>query len=259
MRRVLSIGGSESAGRAGVAVDLRAFAAHGVHGCVALSAVTAQPGGSLGVGPKLLRAQIEAAMPFQAAKAGLLLSLPQAAAIGEALEAAGVPLVFDPVQQSSTGADLVDADEWRRLVDCLLPRSELFMPNLDEAGLLLGRGVEPTDQAMKEAGEAILDLGAKAVLLKGGHRGDAAVDWLCAEWGAEALESERVPGEFRGTGCLLSASVAALIARGRSVRDAAAEAKEFLAEAIRNAADAGSDQPHAFFEYYGPEGLPSRA
>jgi hydroxymethylpyrimidine/phosphomethylpyrimidine kinase len=258
IRRVLGVGGSESAGVVGLGVDLRVFAAHGVHGCLAVSAVTAQPGGGcLGVGPGLLRAQVEAAGAVDAVKIGLLLSLPQATALVECLGSRGVPWVYDPVFQSSDGHALAQPSQWSLLTQRLLPHVALITPNLGEAAAMLGEEIPDTDQAVEAAGRAILDRGAAAVLMKGGHRGGAAVDILMSGDFVERFESERQPGQFRGTGCLLSSSIAALLARGRSLRDAVAEAKDFVDGALHAAAENDGSVPHVFFEYYGAEGLPT--
>jgi hydroxymethylpyrimidine/phosphomethylpyrimidine kinase len=144
------------------------------------------------------------------------------------------------------------------VVERLLPHVALVTPNVQEAAAILGGEIADTDQAIEAAGRAIVARGASAVLMKGGHRGGAAaVDILLSDGGAERFESERLPGQFRGTGCLLSSSIAALLARGRSLRDAVAEAKDFLDGALRAATEGDDTVPHAFFEYYGAEGLPS--
>jgi len=254
MKTVLTVGGSESAGVAGVAVDLRAFAALGVHGAVALSAVTAQPDGGLQlIQAPLLRAQIRAAGEVDAVKVGMLLGVEQAETIVEAVSPHDISLVFDPVRGPSRGAAFVSADAWCEAVRVLLPHTTLLTPNLPELEELVGRTVGDRDGELIEAAQSLRDRGAEAVLVKGGHRSQDPDDLLVTGEGALTLAGERIAGEFRGTGCLLASAIAALLARGRDLESAVREAKSFLEQALR---DAGSERPHVLFEYYGSEGLP---
>jgi hydroxymethylpyrimidine/phosphomethylpyrimidine kinase len=241
MKVALTIAGSDSGGGAGVQADLRTFAAHGVHGTSALSAVTAQ--NSVGVtawtalDPEMVAAQMEAVasdMPVAAAKTGMLAT----AAIVEAVADAAArlvlgPLVVDPVMIAKSGDRLIDAAAERAYVERLFPRAALVTPNLHEAAALLGRPVRDVP-AMREAARALRALGARAVLVKGGALEGDAVDVFFDGERLEELRGARVDTQnTHGTGCTLSAAICARLARGDALLEAVAGAKVYLAEGLR--------------------------
>jgi hydroxymethylpyrimidine/phosphomethylpyrimidine kinase len=265
---VLSIAGSDSGGGAGIQADLKTFSALGVFGTTAITAVTAQ--NSVGVWrvdalpPEVVRAQIEAVardFPIAAVKIGMLANADIIRTVATALHELRLgPVVLDPVCVAGSGDPLLEPTGLTALRDLLLPVARVLTPNLAEGALLLGRsGLGETDAELAAAARALLDLGPEAVLLKGGHRSGDADDVLVDADGELVLEAERVAtNATHGTGCSLSSAVAALVARGRTVREASAEAKEFVRRGIVDAMQLGKGQAnlHLFWEYYGKEGLP---
>ncbi|ADV26876.1 phosphomethylpyrimidine kinase [Pseudoxanthomonas suwonensis 11-1] len=238
----LTIAGSDSGGGAGIQADLKAFAAHGVHGLSALAALTAQH--TRGVTavhvPPLdfLEAQIDACFDdfdIRAVKLGMLATAGVIEAVARALERHRPPhLVVDPVMVATSGARLLEADALEALRTRLLPLATVITPNLPEAELLLGRPITDLD-AMAEAAHALRTLGARAVLLKGGHlpgSGDV-VDILVDAEGEQRTAHPRLQGEAHGTGCTLASAVAANLARGLSLRQACSDATDYVHAALR--------------------------
>jgi hydroxymethylpyrimidine/phosphomethylpyrimidine kinase len=240
----LTVAGSDSGGGAGVQADLRTFAAHGVWGLSALTAVTAQ--NTLRVdavevlSPEIVQAQIAAVagdFGVGAVKTGMLGCAGVVRAVAEAVRDLALhPLVVDPVAVSSTGATLLDPGGVDALRAELLPLADLVTPNLSEAAALAGTAAPITDRAGMEAvAAALLALGAGAVLVTGGHLDEAgSPDLLLA--GDEVpvwLEGERLHGRnTHGTGCVLSAAITARLARGEALGEAVRGAKAYLARAI---------------------------
>jgi hydroxymethylpyrimidine/phosphomethylpyrimidine kinase len=265
---VLSIAGSDSGGGAGIQADLKTFSALGVFGTTAVTAVTAQ--NSVGVfrvdalSPESVRAQIDAVasdFPVAAVKIGMLANTGIIRAVALSLgELQLGPVVLDPVCVAGSGDPLLEPDALTALRELLLPLATVLTPNLAEGALLLKRRrFGETDAELLEAARALLGLGPSSVLLKGGHRSGDADDVLVDADGELVLEAERVANNAsHGTGCSLSSAVAALLARGRTVREAAVEGKEFVRRAIVDAMQLGGGQSnlHLFWEYYGNEGLP---
>jgi len=241
MKVALTIAGSDSGGGAGIQADLRTFAAHGVHGTTALTAITAQ--NSMGVAawvalePAMVVAQMEAVatdMPVAAAKTGMLAN---AAIIGAVADAAArlriAPLVVDPVMIAKSGDRLLDAAAERAYVDRLLPLAALVTPNLHEAAALLGRPVRDV-AGMRDAARELRALGARAVLVKGGGLAGDAVDVFCDGARIVDLTVPRVDTpNVHGTGCTLSAAICAQLALGSDLLDAVRAAKAYLTEALR--------------------------
>ena len=245
-RRVvaLTIAGTDSSGGAGVVADLKTFEAHGVWGTAAVTAVTAQ--NTLGVQafeavtPELVRAQIASVasdLGVDAAKTGMLASAEVVEAVATTVRELGVgPLVVDPVLVSKHGDRLLAADAVDAIRTLLLPLATVVTPNLPEAEALVGFPVRTRDD-MEAAARALLDLGADVVLVKGGHfAGDASPDCLLAAETPDSpvwLEGARIPGRHtHGTGCVLSAAIAAELARGMEPADACVAAKRFVERAI---------------------------
>jgi hydroxymethylpyrimidine/phosphomethylpyrimidine kinase len=245
----LTVAGSDSGGNAGIQADLRAFHAFGVHGCTAVAALTAQnPDGVRGiraVDGAFLRQQIEAVFDcyaVAAVKTGMLATAGLIAAAADALAARpGVPLVADPVMVASSGARLLLPAAVAALERRLLPRATLITPNLPEAGVLLRRPVRGAPAA-RAAARALWERFGCAVLLKGGHDPRRpSRDWLCLRGDVDEIETPAVrrPLSTHGTGCTLSAAIAAVLARGYPLAQAVRIAKDHVSAALRTAAFVG--------------------
>ena len=248
MQAVLAIAGSDSGGGAGIQADLKTFAAFGVHGLSAVTAVTAQnPDGiscAHALPPGVVAAQIEAVaagFPVAAAKTGMLATGPIVDTVCRRLEALSIRTVVDPVLVSTSGGRLLDEDGLRRLKARLLPLAAVVTPNRMEAERL--SGIEITSlAAAREAAQRIRDLGAAAVIVTGGHLHedtDTVVDVLYDGRGAVEIATRRVggPGGSRthGTGCTFSAALTAGLARGRTLPIAAEDAQRYVVAALRKA------------------------
>jgi len=272
-RIALTIAGSDSGGGAGLQADLRTFAAHGVHGCCAVTAVTAQHTsavlGVVAIEPSFVVDQIEAVrvdLPPDAVKTGMLATPATVAAVAE-LAAAGEleNLVVDPVLVSSSGHALMGEGGVRSYRDLLLPHAVVATPNLREAAVLTGRSVTDlaTTAAMVEAAQEIRSLGATLVVVKGGHferaggarAAGGAPDVLVGPGGIEILEAERVvtPNDH-GTGCSLSAAIAANLALGVDPGGAVRAAKAFVHRALTGAAEWRLGAGHGPIDHLGWSG-----
>ncbi len=237
----LTIAGSDSSGGAGIQADLRAFEALGVHGASVVTLVTAQ--GTRGVRKvdplraELVRAQLYAVfedLPPRAVKTGALGNAAVVEIVADALRTqAPAHLVIDPVVNPTLGRALLDDSGFTAFVRELVPMATLVVPNRDEASRLAGRQVRTLAQA-RSACKAIAGLGARAVLLKGGHfTGTESVDLLFDNGEFSELRSQRlaVP-PMHGLGCTLSALVAALLARGTPLREAVSRAHSIVHHAL---------------------------
>ncbi len=243
--RALTIAGSDSGGGAGIQADLKTFSVLGVYGMSAITAVTVQ--NTLGVSgyealsPSTVAEQIRAVVTdigVDAAKTGMLASREIVEAVADAVAETAVPnLVVDPVFVSKHGHPLLEEDAVEALRSRILPLATLVTPNLPEAGGLVGFAVETVND-MERAAEAILGLGPRAVLVKGGHlEGSARADDLFADGTrAEWISGERIDTPHtHGTGCTISAAIAAYLASGRELLEAVRAGKAFVTEAIRHA------------------------
>ncbi|MGH3005290.1 MAG: bifunctional hydroxymethylpyrimidine kinase/phosphomethylpyrimidine kinase [Gaiellaceae bacterium] len=237
--RCLTIATSDSGGGAGIQADLKAFAALGCHGMSAIVALTAQSTTAVTavheVPPEFIREQLEVLwedIGVDAAKTGMLFSAPIIATVADFLERHPVSLVVDPVMVASSGARLLLDDAVSVLVERLFPLAAVVTPNLHEACALAG--VPYSESASREQlAVAIEELGAPAVVVTGGH-GEEAVDWLFDGSRHVAIPVERHGDEAtHGAGCTHSASLAALLARGEPLEDAAREAARIASEAVR--------------------------
>ena len=234
--RCLTIAGSDSGGGAGLQADLKAFAAAGCHGSTAIVALTAQ--NTLGVTavqelpPGFVEAQLAAVFDdigVDAAKTGMLFSRVLIETVAQFLGEQRVPLVVDPVMVASSGAKLLEDDAVETLVARLFPLATVVTPNLVEAEALAGGG-----GTRQELAQRIHELGAAAVVVTGGH-GAEAVDHLFD--GEEHIEIPFERHEIaatHGAGCTHSATLAALLARGETLEDAARGAAQAASEAVRN-------------------------
>ncbi len=239
MPACLAIAGSDSGGGAGIQADLKAFARCGVHGMTAITALTAQNTVGvqmvLPVAPEMIVAQVEAVasdIGVDAVKIGMLADEVTIDAVVNALDMVDeAPIVVDPVMVAESGATLLDPNAKAALIERILPRASVVTPNVPEARALSGLGASATQQAL---GEAVLALGAGAVVVTGGHSDDGA-DLLVDPAGSVRIEGPRYPdGASHGSGCTHSSALAAFLALGTELPDAARWAKEIAAEAIGN-------------------------
>jgi hydroxymethylpyrimidine/phosphomethylpyrimidine kinase len=242
----LTIAGFDPSGGAGITADLKTFAANNCYGVAAITALTVQNTQGVSevrpVESTLLRASIEALMAdgrVKAAKIGMVGNTANAKVIKEFLESAnGLPTVLDPVLRSSSGKELLDEAGFDYLRKNLLSRVTVVTPNMNEAAALSGIKVENLE-TMKAAAQKILELGARAVIVTGGHL-DKAIDVLCAGSGCQTFSGDRIKLEnSHGTGCTFSSAIAANLALGRALADAVVLAKAYVTEAIRKAYPVG--------------------
>ncbi len=243
----LTIAGSDSGGGAGIQADLKTFAAHRVHGLCAIAALTAQH--TRGVTavevppPAFLRAQIDACFDdfdIAAVKIGMLANADMIQAVVKALDQHCPPhIVLDPVMVATSGAQLLANTAIDVLRKRLVPMATVITPNLHEAEFLLGRPIPDLD-AMREACDALLDLGAGAVLLKGGHLADGneVIDLFSArrESGGRMRREIRHPRldlDAHGTGCTLASAITAQLALGLPLIDACSAASDYVHRALK--------------------------
>jgi hydroxymethylpyrimidine/phosphomethylpyrimidine kinase len=248
MRTALTIGGSDSGGGAGVQADLKTFAAHGVFGTSAITAITAQ--NTLGVTAvhalpaDLVTAQIEAVVGDIGAdgvKTGMLATAAIVEAVAAAIESLELPrVVVDPVMIAKGGARLLDPDAIETLRAELVPRAFVVTPNAAEAEALAGIPVRSLDDA-REAARRIAALGPTAVIVKGGHFDTPEAIDVLFDGDYLDLRAERIATRHtHGTGCTFASAIAANLALGFTLRDAAERAKVYLTGAIRHAPRLGA-------------------
>ena len=240
--RALTIAGSDSGGGAGIQADLKTFAALGVHGMSAITAITAQNTLEVtavqDVDPEIISAQIDAVVQdigVDAAKTGMLHKAEVIELVSEKVEEYGFPVVVDPVMVAKSGAVLLDPTAKDTLIDRLLPLATVVTPNAMEAEAISGIKVSTIEEG-KGAAEAIAGMGAQAVLVKGGHifHEEKAVDILYYGGVFTLLEGKRHDTrDTHGTGCSLSSAIAAEIAKGREIPEAVERAKAYVNTAIR--------------------------
>ena len=237
----LTIAGSDSGGGAGIQADLRTFAAHGVHGLCAITAVTAQNTRAVTaietMPPRIVAAELDAVFgdfDVRAVKIGMLATPAIVRTVAAALaKRPRVPVVLDPVLVATTGGRLATADLAPALLRHLLTRADLVTPNVPEAGSLVGRRVRNADD-LAAAADDLLRLGARAVLLKGGHlEGRRVRDLLALRDGTRrGFEHARIDAEGHGTGCTLSAAIAANLASGNAMEVAVRRAIDYVHRAM---------------------------
>ncbi|SFS52389.1 bifunctional hydroxymethylpyrimidine kinase/phosphomethylpyrimidine kinase [Brevundimonas viscosa] len=245
--RVLIIAGSDSGGGAGIQADIKAVTAMGGYAATAITAITVQ--NTLGVQDvhplplDLIEAQARAVLDdigADAIKTGMLGSVEVVERVAAILDSADVPAVVDPVMIAKGGHPLLPDAAVGAVRRLMVPRAALLTPNAPEAEALTGVPVADLD-GQRRAGEALLALGARAVLMKGGHvPGETVVDLLLTPSGETVLEGERVETRHtHGTGCTLASACAAGLAKGLPLEVAVAEAWAYVAEAIRRAPGLG--------------------
>lgn len=239
--RVLIVAGSDSSGGAGIQADLKTVSALGVYGMTAVTALTAQNTtgvfGVVEVDPEFVALQMEVCLEdvgCDAIKTGMLSNAGIIQAVVDKIsEHPHIPLVVDPVMISTSGTPLLDPPAVETLRQKLLPLATVVTPNLDEAGSLLGRAIRNINE-MKEASRALQALGAQNVVVKGGHLEGIAIDVLfngkeCVEYQSPRIEAKN----SHGTGCIFASAIAAGLAKGKTVQESVAFAKEFVTSAIR--------------------------
>jgi hydroxymethylpyrimidine/phosphomethylpyrimidine kinase len=243
--RVLIVAGSDSGGGAGIQADIKAVTAMGGFAATAITALTAQNTigvhGVLPVDPSFIAQQIEVVLTdigADALKTGMLHSAEVIETVVAALtrHAQGVPLVVDPVMVAKGGHRLLLGEAEAALREKLLPMAALLTPNLPEAEVLVGFPVR-TETDMRRAADKLISLGARAVLMKGGHlEGERVIDLLVHDGKVERFEDQRIPSRStHGTGCTLASATAAGLAQKMSLRDAVARARAYVRKAIETA------------------------
>ncbi len=246
--KALTIAGSDCGGGAGIQADLKTFQAHGVYGASVITAITAQ--NTCGVqrlacvDPELVTAQMDAVLTdigADAIKIGMLGGAQQVSAVAAVLRGQRhIPLVVDPVLRASDGSVLTSSAARDLLKAELLPLATLITPNLPEAGALLNRPLTEHG-AMFAAAYELQQLGAQAVLLKGGHLTSAPVDVLYTGTQFIELHAERIATPHtHGTGCTYAAAITALLAQGVALVDAVQQAHAYLQGALRHAERIGA-------------------
>jgi hydroxymethylpyrimidine/phosphomethylpyrimidine kinase len=262
-RVALTIAGSDSGGGAGIQADLKSFAAHGVHGASAITALTAQNTvGVRGVFPvpaDFVVAQIAAVvedLDVAAVKTGMLATAETVRAVAAWAAAGKLPnLVVDPVMVSSSGDRLLETEAERLYAEALLPHALLATPNVREAEVLLGQPIKSlADQ--REAARALGELGRLAVVVKGGHAvSDTETEAVDVVWDGQnlyELRTSRVDtANNHGTGCSFASATAARLARGDTLAEAIAGAKSFITKAIAGAANWHLGTGHGPVDHFG--------
>lgn len=253
----MTIAGSDPSGGAGLQADLKTFHQHGVYGTSVVTLLTVQNTRSVSavevLDPAIVVAQLDAVLDDirpNAAKTGALGNASIIEAIAQRAASFSFPLVVDPVMVSKHGAPLMDDAAASLLTEKILPWAFLVTPNLPEASRLASMNVIDA-ASMEEAAAAIANLGAKNVLIKGGHLDGDAIDLLWTDGQAHLLPAERVETQHtHGTGCVFSAAITARLANGEELLPAVIGAKHFITQAIQTSPGIGGG--------YGPVNMHSR-
>ncbi len=240
---VLTIGGSDSGGGAGIQADIKTFSVLGLHGTCAITAVTAQNTLGLqkvfGLSPEAVSMQLRSITDdFRVAfaKTGMLYSPEIVNTVSDHLREEKIPFVLDPVIEAEAGGRLLRPDAVKAVKEMLIPLARVVTPNIFEAEALTGIRVNDAASA-ENAARRIVDMGAKAVVVKGGHLD--CTDLLMDEDAVHLLKGQRVKGGNHGVGCTYSAALASFLALGCSLEEAALHAKNFAAESISHSMDVG--------------------
>lgn len=245
--RVLIIAGSDSSGGAGIQADIKACAAFGAYSMTAITAITAQ--NTVGVqrvdlvDPEMVTAQINACVEdigVDVIKIGMLGSEAIIRAVHAAIEPLDALVVLDPVMVATSGDRLLDEGAVALMKELMVPISDLITPNVPEAEILTEMSITDTDE-MSRAGEALLEMGAYAALMKGGHLDmKSMVDILISDDGAAVMTGPRIRSRHtHGTGCTLASAAAAALALGAPMEEAVSSARDYVYEAIRTAPKLG--------------------
>lgn len=243
--RVLIVAGSDSGGGAGIQADIKSVTALGGYAATAITALTAQNTqgvfGVVGIDPAFIQQQMRVVLEdigADAIKTGMLHDTPVIEAVAEVLmaQAAGLPVVVDPVMVAQSGDPLLQPGAAQSLKQWLVPLAAVLTPNAPEAEALTGRTITGLDD-MKSAAGDLLALGPRAVLVKGGHLpGETVRDVLASDDGVEVMESPRIETRnTHGTGCTLASAIATGLAQKLPLREAVVRARAYLLEALRRA------------------------
>jgi hydroxymethylpyrimidine/phosphomethylpyrimidine kinase len=251
---VLSIGGSDPTGGAGIQADLKTFQHFGIHGLSVVTAVTVQnTSGVISTNPinaEIVRAQLAALasdIKIDAIKIGMLATAEMVRVVAEFVAAWNVPTVLDPIIASSNNISFLDDDAIEILRNELLPRVMIITPNLPETEVLTGLQMS-TEDSIIHASLLLHDMGAKAMLIKGGHaQGNTSRDLFYDGLGIEWLSAPRITKRVHGTGCVLSSAIASSLATGITLRNSVLEAKQFITSMLDRAMPLGSGQE--IFQY----------
>jgi len=266
MFRALTIAGSDSCGGAGIQADLKAFSANGVYGMSVITAITAQNTmgvfGIQDINPEMIEAQINVIFEdirVDAIKIGMVSKIESIQAIAKALrKVEDLPvIVLDPVMISKSGFNLLSRDAKDTLIKELFPLATLITPNLPEAEEILGIKIETLEE-MKEAALKLKELGPKAVLVKGGHLEGEATDLLFDGKDFVILKQERIDTKHtHGTGCTLSSTIAANLAKNMTVEEAVRSGKRYITCAIEHGFELGKGvgPTNHFYELYKKAGI----
>ena len=241
IHHALTIAGSDSCGGAGIQADIKTMSNCGVYGASVITAVTAQ--NTTGVrdvavmASTMVENQLTAVLedlPITAAKSGMLANTDIIQTVARILtQSPDIALVVDPVMVATTGARLLDSQAEEVLIEELLPHATLVTPNLPEARALTGM---KEDSAPLDLADRLLQLGCRAVLIKGGHaRGEQVEDWLVTPTGRQRFANRRITANVHGTGCALSAAITAGLARGLALDEAVAAAIDWLHQMLQQA------------------------
>ena len=265
MKKALTIAGSDSSGGAGIQADLKTFAANGVFGMSAVTAVTAQNTQGVfaveDISPEVIGQQIAAVfddIAVDAVKIGMVSRIETIGVISEQLTRyKAINIVVDPVMVSKSGCHLLNPDAVKALIDQLLPLATVVTPNIPEAEIIAGMTISNLSD-MEEAAARIFELGAQHVLLKGGHLLDQATDVLFDGGSMQRFYASRIPTvNTHGTGCTLASAIAANLAKGYPISEAIRLAKEYLTIAIAHslAIGKGVGPTHHFYSLYQKAGI----
>ena len=259
---VLTIAGSDSGGGAGIQADLKTFAALGVHGASAITAITAQNTervtDAMELPRALVAAQIDAVvtdMGADAVKTGMLANVDIVEVVVAKVKEHNLkPLVVDPVMVTTNGERLLSEDAVESLRERLLPLATVLTPNIPEAEALLGRRLTSRDD-IREGAEELVSMGAQTVVMKGGHTEGPATDLYFDGKGFHEITVARVETEnTHGTGCTFASAIAAGLARGTDVRGSVALAKSYVTKALQSAYPVGRGHGpvHHFYRFWKP-------
>ncbi|GBC68715.1 Hydroxymethylpyrimidine/phosphomethylpyrimidine kinase [archaeon HR01] len=243
VRRALTVAGSDSGGGAGIQADLKTFSSYGLHGMSAITCITAQNTEKVAaihvVPAEIVREQIRVVVDdigVDAVKTGMLYSADIIEAVSYELRRVEAPIVVDPVAVAKSGARLLTERAVKTLIERLVPIATVVTPNAYEAELLTGQQISDFDGQVRAA-KALSEMGAQAVVVKGGHlAGDSVVDVLYYRGRVVSLEAQRIQTrDTHGTGCVFASAIAAGLAKGYNVVEAVEMAKKFVTESIAHA------------------------
>lgn len=256
----LTVAGSDSSGGAGIQADLKTFSALGVYGASVITAVTAQNTqgvrGIQAIDPDIVRGQLEAVfddLAVDAVKTGMLHNTKAVEMLAESLDRyRSVPVIVDPVMVSTSGSKLIEDDTIDTVRRLLFPRAALITPNISEAELLSGIAIR-TEHDLAEASGRLLDLGCRAVLIKGGHLAGRYKTDLLVMPGQIPVRLEQATVETNnthGTGCTLSSAIAAYLVLGYGLEQAVKRAKSYLTRALQASADVLTGAGHGPVDHF---------